>query len=183
MNIFLITDYIISYFKTKLINIFPYSNLILINKSTLKIYRLNILFLLFYYFIYFISTALGVTISLFLKKNFNYFLSNYIVSYSYNNKYYLSEKFIIKKNKELDVKCTDIQKVILCYNNKKCDITNIIKKYDNNYLIIYFFLINNINPKEIKNIKLEYIPIFNINSKELPLNNFMNKKIGYILKI
>ena len=177
MTFLTILNYLDSYLRTLLQKIFPYKELMLINKSNLTVFKLNLFFILLYYLILFVSKIY------FFKEKVNQYLSNYNIVYLYNEKYNLSINFIINENKKKELHCTNIKKISLQYNNESIlDITKTIKSYSYDFNIIYFFLINNINPKNIKCLVLEYIPIFNIKKKEIPLKNFMDKKIKYILK-
>jgi hypothetical protein len=158
--------------------IFPFTNVILINKSTFKITNLYFIYNIFYLVIKYLSTILFFFN---LKKYINSFFVNYHVIYKSNSKFNLSKAFIIdmKRNKESkEIKSNFIESILFKFNNfEEIDMTNKIKKYSNKFTLFLFCLLNNINPSNIDEIIINIFNHNGIEQKILKAPNYLNKEL------
>jgi len=166
-NILFIINYYICYLKTILSTLIPFNEIILINEKTLSVKYSNILNL--------------IILNLLTKKYLNYYFKDYKIICKYKEKYYYYETIEYTKQEEY-LNCNSIQKIYLTSINKNINITNEIKNYNNDFKIIDFFLINNLPIKDINKVYIEYIPIFNIENREILIDEFLNKNINYLIK-
>jgi hypothetical protein len=168
-NILFIINYYICYFKTILGTLLPFNEIILINEKTLGIIPNSILNVIIF--------------NLLSKKYLNYYFKDYKIICKYKEKYYYFETIDYAKQHD-NLNCSLIQKIYLTSLNKdkNINITNEIKKFNNDFKIIDFFLINNLPIKDINKICIEYIPIFNLKKREISSENFLYKNINFLIK-
>jgi len=156
-----------------------YDKITLINNIDKSFIRLNIVLVIFYNFLMFIS-RINV-----IKNYLNNYFKNYLLVYRFNNKYHLSNNFIIKKNIDCveNVRCCNIKNIYFEFNdNNKINMLNKIKEYDSDFSIINFLKLNEIKQNNISKIIIQYIPIFKLNDKELFFEDIKSKNINYLLK-
>jgi len=159
----------------------PYDNITLINNTDKNFIKLNIVYVIFYNFLTFIARIN------FIKNYLNNYFKNYQLVYRFNNKYHLSKSFIIKKKKKNNcveqLSCCNVKNILFEFNdNNKINMLNKIKEYDSDFSIINFLKLNKINQKKITKIIIQYIPIFNLNDKELIFEDIKSENINYLLK-
>ena len=173
--------YFIEKFGIKINNVInffiPVSNIICINLNTLQYQNFTIIYYLLYYMSYFI---LRIFYNLSNKINKN--LINYKQIYLYQDKYYISDNFIIdfknlNKKSDLSVKIIDSIKLKLI-NNSELEITNQIKKYDNQIPFIIFLKLNHINFVQIDKIMINFFSFGKFETKLINANEILKKKIG-----
>ncbi len=156
----------------------PYSNVILINKSTFKIIHLYFIYNILYLAIIFLSKFLFF---LNLENHINSFFINYHIIYNSNSKIHLSNNFIINEEVTRDYKEVNsdlIESILFQFNNfDKVDVTNKIKKYSKRFTLFLFCLLNNINPSDIDKIIVNTFNETFIEKKILTASNYLNKEI------
>ena len=156
-----------------------YDKITLINNIDKSFIRLNIFLVIFYNFLAFISRIN------FIKNYLNNYFKNYLLVYRFNNKYHLSNNFIIKKNVDCveNVTCCNIKNIFFEFSdNNKINMLNKIKEYDSDFSIINFLKLNEIKQNNISKIIIQYIPIFKLNDKVLIFEDIKSKNINYLLK-
>ena len=157
----------------------PYDKITLINKTDKSFIKLNIVFVIFYNFLTFIS-RINV-----IKNYLNNYFKNYQLVYRFNNKYHLSNNFIIKKNIDCatNLSCSNVKNILFEFNdNNKICMLNKIKEYNPDFSIINFLKLNEIKQNNINKIIIQYIPIFNLKDKELIFEEIKLENINYLLK-
>ena len=155
-----------------------YSEIKIINKKYNNITNLSFIYLILFNCCNWLSKIL------FFKNLVNMIFKNYKVIYKKEDKYYISDSFIIKSSKlESCFSCSSVNSIKITNKlGREQDIFNIIKKYDNDFDLKYFFEINNINLNENDKIVINFIPFFNLTAKEINYNDLESKKINYLLK-
>ena len=162
---------------TNIINFFfPIKNIICIDINTLNYHN----YTLFYYSLYY-SLFFLLTVFYNLPCKINKYLINHKNIYKYQDKFYISDDFLIdfkklNKNKKSDVNIRIIDSVKLkLNNNSQLEITNKIKQYDDNFPIIIFCKLNNINILDIKEIVINFFILGKIETKSLLAKDVFKK--------
>ncbi|VVU94983.1 hypothetical protein CPAV1605_708 [seawater metagenome] len=155
----------------------PYSNILIYEKSTHKIYNFKYLYYVFYTLLKLLNFFVRC---LRFEIIINNKMKHYNVVYQFNEKIYLSDKFIINGPKEKEeIRGQIIDDVQICLNNNmEINITNIIKKYSNNFPILLFLITNNYNPILVKYFSIKYFDLTKgMNIKKKNANEYLEKSI------
>ena len=166
--LFYYLNYLLCFFNTIWNHIFPFNEIIILNYKTSYISKKSFLFCIFF------NIVRNINFSI-----IEYFYKDYKIICRYDQKYrYLSNL----DNKE-QLNCNLIQKINLIFkDNTEFNITNKLKNYQKDFLILDFLLINKIRLEKLEKICVDFIPIFNLESKELSINLIMDQNISYLLK-
>jgi hypothetical protein len=174
--------YIVTYLIMKINKIwkffFPFDNIIIMDKSTFKLYYL---YFSYYLFILFIKILDKIIFFYNIENYINNIMIKYNVIFKCDD-FYLSEKFIINREiiKKREFKGNIIDSVSLCLkNNEIIDITKIIKNYTDTFPIIIFLIINDLNSMTIDTIKIKiFSPMIGFKETKKDAKEYLHGNIG-----